>query len=151
MRLTQQERWIAGFLVITLMVGMGIRLTRHYLFSPNSSVSTSSIQQDSVFLKKVSLVDSLVHSAQLEAHDQSPAVQKMIDARQKLRININTADQQMLEQLPRIGPALAKRIIAHRSQNGYFTTIQDLQNVKGIGPATVSEFRPYIILERATP
>jgi len=104
-----------------------------------------------VFLKKVSLVDSLVHSAQLEAHDQSPAVQKMIDARQKLRININTADQQMLEQLPRIGPALAKRIIAHRSQNGYFTTIQDLQNVKGIGPATVSEFRPYIILERATP
>jgi competence ComEA-like helix-hairpin-helix protein len=48
-------------------------------------------------------------------------------------LNINTADVTTLESLPHIGPTLANRIIAYRTQNGDFATSADLQKVKGIG------------------
>jgi competence protein ComEA len=49
-------------------------------------------------------------------------------------ININTAAAAELDQLKGIGPALAQRIIQHRSQNGPFRSTDDLLHVKGIGP-----------------
>lgn len=150
MRLTQQERWIAGFLVGALILGTGIRLTKKYLFSPPAHQITQSAQKDSVFLANVALVDSLVKNHK-STDNQPAAIQEMVQTRQVFRVNVNTADQQTLEQLPRIGPALAKRIIAHRSRNGYFSSIEDLEEVKGIGPATVSKLQPYIVFNSATP
>lgn len=52
------------------------------------------------------------------------------------RVNLNTADQAQLETLPRVGPALAQRILAWREQNGRFSTIDDLLSVTGIGDKT---------------
>jgi len=150
LRLTQQERWIAGFLVGTLLLGTGIRITKKYFRTPSRQPSTANAKSDSVFLAKVSLVDSLVRNRK-SAKKQSREVHEMVQTRQVFRINVNTADQKTLEKLPRIGPALAKRIIAHRSQNGYFSSIEDLEEVKGIGPATVSKLQPYIVLKEATP
>lgn len=49
------------------------------------------------------------------------------------QININTATQAELEQLPGIGAVLAERIISYRSENGDFQTPEELQNVSGIG------------------
>lgn len=51
-------------------------------------------------------------------------------------ININTAPSAELETLPRIGPATALKIIAYREANGPFETIEEIQDVPGIGPAT---------------
>lgn len=48
-------------------------------------------------------------------------------------IDLNTADQAALETLPRIGPALAQRIIDWREQNGRFQSVDDLLAVPGIG------------------
>ncbi|CCO07900.1 helix-hairpin-helix domain-containing protein [Desulforamulus hydrothermalis] len=48
-------------------------------------------------------------------------------------VNINTAGVAELDTLPGIGPALAERIIQYRQANGPFQTIEDLQNVSGIG------------------
>lgn len=59
-------------------------------------------------------------------------------------ININTATQAELETLPRIGPALAQRIIAYRESNGPFQTIEDLLNVSGIGETTLNQLRDKI-------
>jgi competence protein ComEA len=52
------------------------------------------------------------------------------------RVNLNTADAAALETLPRVGPALAERIIAWREANGRFTAIEDLLGVSGIGDKT---------------
>lgn len=52
------------------------------------------------------------------------------------KVNINTADEPTLETLPRVGPAMAQRIIDWRTANGNFTTIDDLKSVTGIGDKT---------------
>ena len=48
-------------------------------------------------------------------------------------VNINTADQALLDTLPGIGSSLAQRIIQYREVNGPFGAIEDLKDVSGIG------------------
>jgi competence protein ComEA len=48
-------------------------------------------------------------------------------------VNLNTATQAELETLPRIGPALAGRILDYRTANGRFAAVTDLMKVTGIG------------------
>jgi competence protein ComEA len=48
-------------------------------------------------------------------------------------VNLNTATQAELESLPRIGPALAGRILDYRAANGRFAAVTDLMKVTGIG------------------
>lgn len=64
-----------------------------------------------------------------------------------VRINVNTADAGLLDSLPRIGPALAARIIEYRNANGPFASLQDLVKVKGIGEKTVEELAPYVTFD----
>lgn len=67
------------------------------------------------------------------------------------RININSADKAELELLPGVGPALAQRIIDHRTKNGPFVKIEDLDKVKGIGPKTLEKLRPLVIVRDSPP
>lgn len=52
-------------------------------------------------------------------------------------ININTADEDELADLPGIGEKLAERIIEYREKNGEFASEDDLLNVEGIGKRTL--------------
>lgn len=54
-------------------------------------------------------------------------------------VNLNTATNDQLEALPGIGPALAGRIMAWRDEHGRFASVDELQEVSGIGPATFAE------------
>lgn len=56
-------------------------------------------------------------------------------------VNINTADETALQQLPGVGPSTAAKIVAHRQEHGPFRTVDDLQDVSGIGPKTVEDLR----------
>jgi len=58
-------------------------------------------------------------------------------------ININFATQSELQRLPRIGPKLSERIIEERAKKP-FQSVDDLRRVKGIGPKTLANLRPYI-------
>jgi competence protein ComEA len=49
-------------------------------------------------------------------------------------VDLNSADATALETLDGIGPALAQRILAYRTAPGGFRSVNDLQNVTGIGP-----------------
>lgn len=51
------------------------------------------------------------------------------------KINLNTATVEELDELPRVGPVLAERIVQWRQDHGNFGTVQDLDAVPGIGPA----------------
>ena len=62
-------------------------------------------------------------------------------------ININRANKQELQQLPRIGPVLAERIITYRAQVHNFKQCDDIQNVRGIGPKTFENIKDYITVD----
>lgn len=49
------------------------------------------------------------------------------------KVDLNSASQRQLEELPGIGPRTAERIIQFREENGPFRRIEDLMNVRGIG------------------
>jgi competence protein ComEA len=57
------------------------------------------------------------------------------------QVDINSAGRSQLEALPGIGPAKAAAIVAHRDANGLFDSCDELVNVSGIGPATLSSLR----------
>jgi competence protein ComEA len=59
-------------------------------------------------------------------------------------ININTADSALLETLPGIGPSTAAKIIEHRTAHGPFASIENLQDVSGIGPAKFAQVQALI-------
>lgn len=68
-----------------------------------------------------------------------------------LRIDINRAGAAELQQLPRIGPKTAERILAFRAAYGAFRSPDDLQQVKGIGPKTLERLRPHIYVGASPP
>jgi competence protein ComEA len=59
-------------------------------------------------------------------------------------VNVNTATAEELETLPGIGEVLAQAIISYREENGPFATVDDLEEVSGIGPATLEEIRDLV-------
>lgn len=56
-------------------------------------------------------------------------------------IDLNTAGAAELETLPRVGPALAQRIVEWRQRNGRFSSVDQLLDVSGIGQKTLDGFR----------
>ena len=61
-------------------------------------------------------------------------------------VDINTADVTALETLSGIGPALAQRILDYRTAHGGFRSVNDLQNVTGIGPKKFAEIKASVSL-----
>jgi competence protein ComEA len=59
-------------------------------------------------------------------------------------LDINAAGWPELSVLPNIGETLAKRIVESRQADGPFADVDDLQRVRGIGPKTLEQIRPYL-------
>lgn len=62
-------------------------------------------------------------------------------------INLNTATAAQLEALPGIGPALAQRIVEYRQMHGRFQSVDELLEVRGIGPKRLENIRPYVVVK----
>ena len=90
----------------------------------------------------LSLSGIAAHPALAEGEAPSPAPQKVV--------NINQATAQELARLPRVGPKLADRIVAHRSQHGAFKRPEDLMQVKGVGEKFFTTLKPYLAVSGAT-
>lgn len=59
-------------------------------------------------------------------------------------IDINHADLATLATLPGVGEKIAERISAYREANGSFKSVDELLNVKGIGPKMFDKIKPLI-------
>ncbi len=65
-------------------------------------------------------------------------------------VNVNTAGLAELQLLPRIGPALAGRIVEFREANGPFKSTDELVAVKGIGARSLANLKPYVAVKGET-
>lgn len=61
-------------------------------------------------------------------------------------ININTASAEDLTALPRIGAKAAQRIVEYRTAHKGFKSVDELRNVKGVGPKLLDGIKPYVAL-----
>lgn len=59
-------------------------------------------------------------------------------------VDLNSADAAALDALPGVGPVTAAAILAWRGANGRFTSVDQLAEVDGIGPATLARLRPHV-------
>lgn len=61
-------------------------------------------------------------------------------------VNVNTASATELEALPGIGEVLAATIVAYRDEHGPFASVDQLEDVSGIGPSTLEEIRDLVTI-----
>jgi competence protein ComEA len=64
-------------------------------------------------------------------------------------LDINTATAEMLDALPGIGPTKAQEIVSYRETHGAFTSLEELLNIPGIGPAIFDQIKPYLTVQLA--
>ncbi|WDT76028.1 MAG: helix-hairpin-helix domain-containing protein [Candidatus Manganitrophus sp.] len=72
----------------------------------------------------------------LSSGDPTPSVEK---------VDLNSAAVAIIETLPAVGPKLAQEIVRYREERGPFRKVEDLLEVKGIGPKKLSRLAPYLI------
>lgn len=82
-----------------------------------------------------------------EENGENVIVENTQGKEESIMVNINKADVQELTQLPGIGDTMAQRIIEYREENGKFETIEDLQNVSGIGQAKFEGLKENICVQ----
>ncbi|MEJ2543531.1 MAG: helix-hairpin-helix domain-containing protein [Calditrichaceae bacterium] len=147
MVLTKSERrallFITGILLASILVKW---LIPH---ETNTAIYDYSME-DSLF-KALSADTAETNSQPVEINKPLKTTNKRKSKKKEIlkekSININTADQKTLERLPRIGPSTAKLILEYREQNGPFKSINELDNVKRIGPKTLEKIEPYIFIK----
>jgi len=77
-----------------------------------------------------------------------PAEERTGDiARTVFQAELNHATEQELMLMPGIGPKTARAIIRHRNESGPFQSVKDLDRVRGVGPKTIQQIKPYVTVE----
>jgi comEA protein len=140
---TRTESRVVGVLIAAFLLGIGVRLLR----PPGSGgVRYDYSSLDSEFTAKSAgfeLSDSLQEddSVQSARASSRPGKNGAVDG----PVDINRATESELVALPGIGPGIAKRIIAWRTGNGPFRSVDDLRKVKGIGARKFERVAPLCI------
>ncbi|MHB0913091.1 MAG: helix-hairpin-helix domain-containing protein [Armatimonadota bacterium] len=87
-----------------------------------------------------------VQSVVRTGHEQVEVHPAKLMVSGKGSVNINTASLEELQRLPGIGEAMAQRIIDYRKGAGRFSTVDELDEVPGLGPKKIEKLRPFVSL-----
>jgi len=119
------------FLVSTFLLGL---LVQHWQLRKPLPETDSGI-----LARFLAISDSLARAENQAGAGETAAEQR--------KINVNTATESELTELPGIGKVMARRIVAYREQNGAFKKPEDLMSVKGIGKKTFKKLADRIVLK----
>ena len=78
------------------------------------------------------------------ANAPSGPVNAAVSSGQIQKINLNTADNNELQEIRGVGPVMAERILQYRSEHSRFQTIDELINVRGIGPVKFEKLKDQV-------
>lgn len=81
----------------------------------------------------------------------APLPRATIDRTEPSRIDLDVASAADIDKLPRVGPAMAKRIVANRDSFGAFKSLDGLGRVKGLGDATLQRLRELVTFSGVAP
>ncbi len=144
-------------LISVYVSGAVVNPNKVYLLPPRSlaedAVQAAGGPTAEADLDNINLAAALQEHSHLHVPRKTDPASMVVAVRQTTlptplpRININTASVQELDRLPKIGPTTAQQIVDYRSRNGPFQKIEDIKNVKGIGPATFEQIKDWITVD----
>lgn len=132
---TPNERKGLLFLALVALSGTGVRVWRSRL-PPPSHVEAAALD------RQLGKVDS-ARSTRRAPKPRNLKVPKA-ELADSQPVDLNSAPVEKIEGLPGIGPALARRIAAHRDSVGSFADMTAFCDVRGIGPALAERLRPLV-------
>lgn len=125
------DKRAALLLACLALTGAGVR---HFL-SPSPTAPPGDVQlQSSTTTRLNGLREAARRSAQL-ARPLLPGE----------KIDLDRADVSEITRLPRVGPALAQRIVAWRNEHGPFGTLARFDSVPGVGAKLLDAIRPFVL------
>ena len=125
------DRRAALLLACLALAGAGVR---HFL-SPSPTAPPGDVQlQSSSAPRENALRETARRAAQLS--------RPLLPGE---HIDLDHADVSEITRLPRVGPALAQRIVAWRTEHGPFGTLSRLDSVPGVGVKLLDAIRPFVV------
>ena len=133
---TTQEIRALLLLLMALLVGSGITLYKrtHPQFAPELVMETTG-------LTPVENLQTTLPSPTGQTPNRSDHPLK------RVRININQATAKELESVPGLGSKLSQRIVEYRNIHGPFHKLEDLVDVRGIGPKNLEKMADHLAVE----
>src|SRR4051812_48422070 len=125
------DRRAALLLACLALAGAGVR----YVLSPSPAAPPGDVQLQSPSTPRL---DGLRATARRAAQLSRPLLPGE-------RIDLDKADVSEITRLPRVGPALAQRIVAWRTEHGPFGTLARFDSVPGVGAKLLDAIRQYVV------
>ncbi len=135
---TRQEKLVILSLISFFLFGAGIKIYKARFVNYPEKEFVKNYPLDSLrqeFIQKSNAMNAV------------PTPQAIGLVAIPLKVNINSDSISEFIKLPKVGPALAKRIIEYRQQKGDFKKPSDIRKVKGIGPKIYQQIQPYIYVK----
>ena len=153
---TPSERHAMLFFAAVALLGAGVRLHRATASrSPPPDAATAALERqlaevDSARASRSSRSSRASRASKRTRQRPVPERTERVPSTSSISptaatlLDLDTAPAESLERLPRIGPSLAKRIVADRDSLGPFGSLEGFQRVKGVGPAMIRAVAPYV-------